>query len=123
MDLYLLAAWIMFWDLIILGVGFIGAYAWHKRTMKEASRLHDDAMNAVPGLVWVSLNTPIPDDPEKKTPMDLLRSSICASIDGKIGTYFREVKDSIGPAADPQGALMMKLLDIFSGDKKTSRKK
>ena len=122
MDLYLLAAWIMIWDLIILAVGIIGAYQWHKLTMKEASRLHDEAMTAVPGLVWASLNTPIPDDPEKKTPMDLLRSSICASIDGKIGTYFREVEQRIGGSADPQSAFLSEIVSLFRKDSPKKKK-
>jgi hypothetical protein len=122
MDLYLLAAWIMFWDLIILGIGIIGAYQWHKKTMEGASRLHDDAIQAIPGLVWTSLNTPIADDPDHQTPMMNIRSSITASIDGKMGTYFRDLAPMIQQGADPQGAVMMKLLDIFSG-KEAKKKK
>lgn len=122
MDLYGLAAWIMFWDLIILGIGIIGAYAWHKKTMEGASRLHDDAIQQIPGTVWVALNTPIDTEPDKATPMDLLRRSITASIDGKIGTYFRDLGPVLQQAADPQGAMLNTMFDLFAS-KKSAKKR
>ena len=83
--------------------------------------MHDEAIAAIPGTVWKALNTPIPDDHDKKTPMELLRSSITASIDGKIGTYFRDLGPGLQQAADPQGALLSKMMDIFAGSSKKKK--
>ena len=96
MDLYT-AIWILLWGLIPPIATGLWAYRQGKKGLEMAMEARDIALKKVEelhGQLDLYAMMKKPDPVTGKSPMQEIRESICASIDGKIGNYVKEVREA-----------------------------